>query len=201
MRVPKSHPYTVDEYLAPERASDGRHEYLDGKIYAMAGESGEHGDISANLVATLVNQLKGTSCRARPKDTKVRSGPIPMTGQNIKGMFSYPDVVVVCGKPEYHDAIRDVILNPAAIVEVLSESTEAFDRGEKFKRFQKWNPTLTEYLLVAQDQPHIEHFSRQSDGTWSYQLYTGLESTVPILSIHCTLKLVDVYDRISFAEE
>jgi Uma2 family endonuclease len=193
--------YTVDEYLAIERASEERHEYLDGEIYAMAGESGQHGDISANLVGTLVNQLKGTPCRARTKDTKVRSGPIPQPGGSTRGMFSYPDVVVVCGEPEYHDAYTDVILNPTAIVDVLSTSTEAFDRGEKFTRYQLWNPTLTDCLLVSQDRPQIEHFHRQADGSWSYQLYTGLDAIVPIPSIQSTLKLADVYDRIVFPTE
>src|SRR5262245_24970651 len=158
--------YTIDQYLKIERASEERHEYVDGEIYAMAGESGEHGDISVNVVVSLGSQLRGTSCRARTKDTKVCSGPILRSGSSTRGIFSYPDVVVVCGEPEYHDAYKDVILNPTAIVEVLSTSTEAFDRGEKFTRYQTWNPTLTDYLLVSQDQPQVEHFHRQADGSW-----------------------------------
>jgi Uma2 family endonuclease len=142
MEMPLLKPkFTPDQYLALERASEERHLYLDGDIYAMAGESGKHGDIAANLVIALGTQLKGTPCRARTKDTKVRSGLGPASGQAIRGMFSYPDVVVICGEPEYHDAHRDVILNPTAIVEVLSPTTEAFDRGEKFTRYQTWNPT------------------------------------------------------------
>src|SRR5688572_25678141 len=113
-----------------ERAAEERHVYLDGEIFAMAGESDPHGIISVNLVGTFFNQLKGKPCQARTKETKVRSGPVPETGRGTKGMFSYPDVVVVCGEVEYHDAYRDVILNPKAIIEVLSPSTEAFDRGE-----------------------------------------------------------------------
>jgi Uma2 family endonuclease len=191
---------TVDEYLTLERAAEERHEFLDGRIFAMAGESGEHGDISVNLVATLASQLKGTPCRARTKDTKVRSGPVPQPRQSTSGMFSYPDVVVICGEPEYHDAYTDVILNPTIIAEVLSPATEAFDRGEKFKRYQMWNPTLRDYLLVSQDQPQIEHYSRQGDESWSYRRYAGLESNVAIASIHCTLNLADVYDRVAFPE-
>jgi Uma2 family endonuclease len=193
--------YTVDEYLALERAAEERHEFLDGRIYAMAGESSEHGDISVNLVATLVNQLKGTPCRARTKDTKIRSGPDPKPRQGASGMFSYPDVVVICGEPEYHDGYTDVILNPTVIVEVLSPETEAFDRGEKFTRFQAWNATLTDYLLVSQDQPQIEHYSRQADGGWSYHRYPGRDNSVAIPSIECTLRLVDVYDRVAFRQE
>lgn len=202
MASPKGRPrLTVDEYLEMERASEVRHVYLDGQIYAMAGESWEHGDITVNLVTTVANQLKGTPCRARIKDTKVRSGPIPMSGQSVSGMFSYPDILVLCGEPEYHDAFTDIILNPTAIMEVLSPGTEAFDRGEKFKRYQTWNPTLRDYLLVSQDQPQVEHFHRLDDGSWAYQLYAGLDAKISIPSIQCTLNLADVYDRVTFVEK
>ena len=193
--------YSVDDYLAIERESKERHIYLDGEIYAMAGESPAHGDISTNTLGLLYSQLKGTPCRARTKDTKVRSGRIPMSGKGTSGLFSYPDILVVCGEPEYHDAFKDVILNPTTIVEVLSESTEAFDRGEKFRRYRKWNPTLRDYILVSQDKPQIEHYERQPNGRWSFDSHEGLESEVVIASIRCVLKLADVYDRIVFAEE
>src|SRR5580704_10866140 len=111
-------------------------------------------------------------------------------------MYSYPDVLVVCDEPEYHDAFTDVILNPTVIAEVLSPATEAFDRGEKFARYQMWNPTLTDYLLVSQDQAQIEHFSKQPDGKWSFDRYVGLDSSVTLASIQCTLQLADVYDRV-----
>jgi len=201
MAIPKPKPgFTVDEYLAMERAADQRHTYLDGEVFAMAGESPDHGDISANLLGTVVTQVKGTSCRARTKDTKVRSGLAPMSGHGTKGLFSYPDIVVICGEPEYHDAHKDIILNPKAIFEILSPSTEAFDRGEKFTRMQLCNPTLTDYILVSQDRPQIEHYHRQADGEWTYRLHVGLEASVAIASIACTLRLADVYDRVVFAE-
>jgi Uma2 family endonuclease len=190
--------HTIDQYLAIERAAEERHIYLDGQIYAMAGESGEHGDISANVVGSLVAQLRGKPCRARTKDTKVRSGPTPMPGRSTTGLFSYPDVVVICGEPEYHDAFKDIILNPTAIVEVLSHATEAFDRGDKFLRYQKWNPSLSEYVLVSQDTPQIEHFVKQADGTWTYRVYAGLEAVLIMHSIGCTLKLADAYERVDF---
>jgi Uma2 family endonuclease len=202
MGLPLPRPcFTVDQYLAFERSSEERHVYLDGEVYAMAGESDEHGDVSANLVIALGSQLKGKPCRARTKDTKVRSGPMLVSGQGTRGLFSYPDIVVICGEPEYPDAHRDVVLNPAVIVEVLSPSTEVFDRGEKFIRYQTYNPTLTDYLLVAQDQPRVEHFTRQADGQWSYRMTTGLGASVGIASIGCTLRLADVYDRVTFAGE
>lgn len=191
---------TVAEYLTLERAAENRHYYLDGAIYAMAGESGPHGDISANLVGSLVNQLKGQPCRVRTKDTKVCSGPLLAAGETTRGLFSYPDLVVICGRPEYHDVLQDVVLNPKVILEVLSPSTEAFDRGEKFMRLQTWNASLTDYVLVSQDCPQIEHYTRQSDGTWTYRRTVGLAASIAIPSIQCTLNLADVFDRVSFAE-
>jgi Uma2 family endonuclease len=116
----------------------------------------------------------------------------------MQGMFSYPDIVVICGEPEYHDAFQDIVINPTTIVEVLSPATEAFDRGEKFTRFQTWNPTLREYVLVSQDQPAVEVFTRQADGKWEYVRYAGLDATVVLPTIRCTLNLVDVYDRVKF---
>jgi Uma2 family endonuclease len=192
--------YTIDQYLQMERAAEERHYYFDGEVYAMAGESPAHGDITVNIVGTLVNQLKGTPCRARTKDTKVRSGPMISSGQSTRGLFSYPDVLVICGEPEHLDAAKDVVLNPKVIIEVLSKSTEAFDRGEKFTRLQTYNPTLTDYLLVSQGTPQMEHFTRQEEHRWSYCLTTGLDAKVEITSIQCTLKLADVYDRIKFPE-
>jgi len=200
-KVTSKSAYTVDQYLKIERAAEERHYFVDGEIYAMAGESNAHGEISVNVVAAIASQLKGTRCRARTKDTKVRSGPILSAGETTRGMFSYPDVMVICGEPEFHDALTDVVLNPKAIIEVLSESTEAFDRGEKFTRLQTWNPTLTDYILISQDQPQIEHYTRQADGTWSYRRTTGLDAVVAIPSIQCSLKLADVYDRVVFPEQ
>ncbi len=105
---------------------------------------------------------------------------------------------MICGERQFHDSHRDVVLNPTVIIEILSPTTEAFDRGEKFDRYQFWNPTLSDYLLVSQDQPKIEHYIRQSDGSWSYFVYRGLQSQVPLKSIQCTLQLAEVYDRIVF---
>ncbi len=202
MGIPKlEHRYTVEEYLRLERAAEERHIYLDGEIIAMADESDDHGEISVNVVLSLGNQLKGKPCRVRTKETKVRSGPIPESGRSRKGLLSYPDILVICGEIEHHDAYRDVILNPKVIIEVLSESTEAFDRGAKFERFQKHNPTLTDYILIAPDQAKVEHYRRKSDGEWSYRLHSGLKANVSISSIRCTLKLTDVYDRVKFLAE
>ena len=197
MRAPKPS-YTVDQYLVIERAAEERQYYLDGEIFAMAGESLAQGRISVNIVISLGSQLKGTPCGVLTKDTKVRSGPILSAGETTRCLFSYPDVLVVCGEPEFHDALQDIILNPKVIFEVLSEGTEAFDRGEKFTRLRTWNPSLTDYLLVSQDRPRIEHFKLQEDGSWLFRETTGLEGSAQIPSIGCILKMVDVYDRVTF---
>ncbi|HEX8566707.1 MAG TPA: Uma2 family endonuclease [Pyrinomonadaceae bacterium] len=193
--------YTIENYLNIDRSEDERYEYLDGEIYLMAGESDAHGDISTNLIGILYNNLKGTNCRARAKDTKVRSGSLPQKPRSTKGMFSYPDVVVICGEPQYLDEHRDVILNPSVIFEVLSESTEQFDRGEKFLRYGNWNPTLTDYVLVSQDKPLVEHYIRQTDGGWILYRYSGLDADFTIETINCSFKLADIFDRVEFPPE
>jgi Uma2 family endonuclease len=193
--------YTVDEYLALERESEERHEYLDGEIYAMAGETPDHGRICTNLVIELGSQLRGASCEVFSKDMKVRSGSAPNPLRPLKGLYSYPDVLVVCGGMQFHDEYRDVLLNPTIIIEVLSPATEAFDRGEKWLRYQSWLPSLMDYLLVSQSEPLIERYRRQLDGGWLYSLVSGLEGRVTLASIGCAWQLADVYDRIVFPAE
>lgn len=202
MSLPRSRlRYTLEEYLALERASEERHEYLDGEIYAMAGESLEHGDICSNLVGILNPQLRGRPCRVLTKDTKVRSGPLPLKPRSLKGLFSYPDLVIVCDEPQFLDEHRDVLINPTVIIEVLSPTTEAFDRGEKFRRYRIFNPSLSDYLVVAQHQPSIEHFARQENGPWfiAASVYE-LSGSLHIATIDCRLRLTEVYDRVTFPE-
>jgi Uma2 family endonuclease len=193
--------YTVEEYLALERASEERHEYLDGDVYAMAGESPEHGAICVNLAISIGSQVRGTPCQAFVKDMKVCSGPLALPGRSAKGLFSYPDLVVVCGAMQFHDQFRDVLLNPSLIIEVLSASTEAFDRGEKFRRYRTWLPTLQDYLLIAQDKPFIDHYHRVEENRWELVPREGLDASLHLESVHCTLRLADVYDRIIFPPE
>jgi Uma2 family endonuclease len=182
--TPQPYRFTVEEYLAFERASDERHEYLDGVIYAMAGSAG--------------SPLRGTPCRAFSKDTKVRCGPY--CSHTREGLYAYPDLVVVCGPGEYHDQARDVLLNPTVIVEVLSPSTEAFDRGDKLHRYRRWLPTLTDYVLVAQDRPVIDHYQRTTTGKWELETLEGLDAYLQLPSIACTVPLADVYERLVFEE-
>ena len=193
--------YTVEEYLALESVAEERHEYLDGQIYLMAGESPEHGDICSNLVIRLGTHLQDTNCRVRSKDTKVRSGTSSMSPKSAKGLFSYPDIVVICGEPQYYDEHRHVVINPGVIIEALSDSTEAFDRGAKFLRYRNWNPSLTDYILVWQSDAIVEHYVRQPDGGWSIYVYESIEDSVLIKSINCTFRLVEVYDRVALPAE
>ena len=189
---------TEDEYLQFERAAFERHQYLDGEIFAMAGESGEHGDIVTNTLIELGLQLGDGPCRARVANTKVRSGPLPKSPKRPAGLYSYPDIVVICDEPKYLDERHDVVLNPKAIIETLSKSTEAFDRGVKFTRHQQYNPTLTDYVLISQDEPQIEHYHREKNGTWTYQCHQGLKAIVKLASIHCRLRAAQVYRRVNF---
>lgn len=193
--------YTEEEYLAMERTSEERHEYIDGYVQAMAGESPEHGDISVNLTGILHSQLRGKSCRVRVANSKVRSGPRPVLSRNRKGLYSYPDVFVICGEMKFQDQYKDVITNPTVIFEVLSESTETFDRGEKFLRYQNYNPSLQDYVLVSQTSPTVEHYSRQPDGSWAYRVHQGLSANFSISSIKCKLKLADIYERVIFTSK
>jgi Uma2 family endonuclease len=190
--------YSVQEYLALERSTEERYEYLDGQIYAMAGESPEHGTICMNLSRIISTQLLGKPCQAFAKDMKVRSGPEPKRRQSSKGLYSYPDLLVVCGDMQFHDEFRDVLLNPTVIIEVLSPATEAFDRGEKWARYQVWLPSLTDYLLVSQTKPMLEHYRRQINGGWLYYPVHRLEDYLSLTSIDCTLRLMEVYNRMTF---
>lgn len=190
--------YTEAEYLAWEREADTRHEYLDGEIYAMAGESEEHGIISMNLALELGNRLRESACQPFSKDMKVRSGPAPQNKFEPRGFYSYPDLVVVCGQRLFHDDHKDVLLNPTVIIEVLSPSTANFDRTEKFYRYRRWNATLQEYILVAQDRPLIEHHIRQADSGWTSYLFSELTAEIFLPALNCTIRLQEIYRNIEF---
>ncbi|HEY6331451.1 MAG TPA: Uma2 family endonuclease [Blastocatellia bacterium] len=191
--------YSVAEYLDFERTSQERHEYLDGQVYAMAGESLQHAAICTNLSGVLRSQLLGGPCQVFSKDVKVRSGPLPVITSSKKGLFSYPDILVVCGEPDVLDRHDDVVMNPRVIIEVLSPSTERFDRTQKFMRYRQWLPSLTDYVLVAQNQPFIEQFSRGENGVWTIGPVTSdLADSIRIGSIDCSLPLAEIYDRVTF---
>lgn len=182
--------FSPEEYLAFERGTDARHEYLDGHVYAMAGESIEHSRICVNVAGELRARLKGRPCEVLSPNMKVVTSPT--------GLFSYPDVVVVCGEPQFYDERRDILTNPTVVFEVLSPSTEAYDRGEKFLRYRTQIEALREYVLVSQHRPLVEHYVRQPDGSWSYSSASDLPGAIDLPSIDCRLPLSEIYDRIIF---
>ena len=189
--VPKTF-LTPEEYLAIERAAETKSEYFRGEVYAMAGASPRHTLIAANVVALLVGGLKKRSCTVHGSDLRLK---VPVTG-----LYSYADVTVVCGKPQFEDRQQDVLLNPTVVFEILSRSTEAYDRGEKFENYRTLE-SLTDYILISQHRPAVEHFTRQPDETWLLRSYAGLEVVLSIPSIGCELPLAEIYDKVEWPEE
>jgi Uma2 family endonuclease len=177
---------TIPEYLAFERQSELRHEYLDGEVFAMTGASWTHGLISGNIFGELRSQLKRGPCKAIQESLRVRTPT---------GLFTYPDVVVVCGQPRFDDSERDTLLNPKLIVEVLSPTTEAYDRNTKAAHY--WSiPSLSDYLLVAQSLIRIEQWSKDGEEEWRKRDFTDLGQCLDLRSIGCKLLLSDVYDEV-----
>ncbi len=183
--------FTPEEYMELEEQALEKSEYIDGFIYAMSGSTPKHAAITANVIGNLVPGLKKGSCRVYSGDLKIAS--------DMRGHFTYPDAVVVCGKPRFHDKFKDVLLNPTVIIEVLSPSTEAYDRGDKFKRYRRIG-SLTDYLLIAQDQPLVEHFSKQTDG-WVMQDADKLSGKIKLKTLKMTFALTELYDGIEFETE
>ncbi|HZP80319.1 MAG TPA: Uma2 family endonuclease [Chthonomonadaceae bacterium] len=179
---------TPQEYLERERKAERKSEYYDGVIVAMSGASKEHNRITFNISGELYAQLKGKPCQAFVSDLRVR---VPECN-----CYYYPDVVVVCGEPVFEDAELDTLLNPTLVIEVLSESTQAYDRGDKMECYQTLE-SLQAYVLVSQDKPLITIYRRQ-DKDWLYSPVKGLESVLTLDAIGCELRLADVYDRIQF---
>ncbi len=178
---------TAEQYLDLERASEIRHEFLDGVMYAMAGESPDHSTICFNLAAITGLQIRDKPCRGFSPNMKVRAG--------ASELYAYPDLMIVCGEAQFHDRHGDVLLNPTVIFEVLSPSTEKYDRGEKFARYRAQIETLQDYVLVSQEMPRIEHRHRQPDGTWAATEVSGLDGVLVLSSIDCRIPLAEVYSH------
>jgi Uma2 family endonuclease len=178
---------SAEEYLALERQSAERHEFLGGEIFAMTGASRRHNLIAGNVFAALHVQLAGRGCEVYTHDMRVR---VPAAD-----LFTYPDVVVACGGPQFADAETDTLVNPTLIVEVLSPTTESYDRGNKFAHYRTL-PSLAEYLLLAQDRVRAEHFVRQGDGGWLLTETADPAAVLHLPSIRCSLALAVVYDRV-----
>jgi Uma2 family endonuclease len=181
---------TPQEYLRFERASEIKHEFYNGDIFAMSGASEEHNVITANIVAALHGQLRQRLCKLYPSDMRVF---IPATG-----LYTYPDVTAVCGTPQFEDKEFDTLLNPTVIIEVLSPSTEKYDRGKKFEHYRSI-PSLREYVLIAQDEARIQCFSLQND-FWVFDEAVALDAILTLTSIECTLALSDVYEKVTFED-
>ena len=189
--LPK-HYLTPEEYLAVEREAQTKSEYYRGEAFAMAGASFAHTTISFNLLVSLAPQLKRGSCTARSSDLRV----------NVRAtsFYAYPDIVVVCGQPQFEDRHRDTLLNPTAIFEILSRSTEGYDRGEKFAQYRMFE-SLTDYILVSQYRPLVEHFTRQPDESWLLKSYSGMDAILLVPSIGCELTLSEIYDKVEWPED
>lgn len=181
--------YTEAEYLLMERASSIRHEFYQGRIYAMTGASKTHNLIVSNTLAAFHGQLRRRPCQVYANDMRVT---IPRTS-----LFTYPDVLIVCGQPLFRDTAQDTLINPTVIVEVLSPSTERYDRGMKFQHYRLIE-TLHDYLLIAQDQQRIEHFAREATGQWLLRESTSPDQLVELASVACTLSLADVFEKVEF---
>jgi Uma2 family endonuclease len=178
--------YTPEEYLALERAADYKSEYVAGEIFAMSGASEDHNTIAGNIFRLLGNQFQGRPYRVYISDMRVQVA--------ATGMYTYPDVVAVCGPREFAGAHRDTLLNPTVIIEVLSPSTELYDRGAKFDHYWRL-PSLTEYVLVAQDQVRVEHFARQGDG-WLLTVARSLDETLRLPALDAVLPLAAIYENV-----
>lgn len=176
-----------EEYLRLERESDVRHEYLAGEIFAMVGASIDHNRIVTSTSFALYAQLRRRPCDLFANDMRVRV--------SASGLYAYPDLTVVCGEPLFLNEDTNTLLNPAVIIEVLSPSTEGYDRGKKFQHYRALR-SLKEYILITQDAYHIDHFVRQSEIGWLLTEHVGPEATLQLSSIDCTLALADVYEKV-----
>ncbi len=184
---------TAEEYLAFERDSESRHEFLDGEVIAMAGESLSHSRVCSNILRESGNRLKGRPCEALSPNMKVRT--------SAASLYAYPDLTIVCGEPQFHDSKKDVLINPRVIFEVLSPSTENYDRTVKFQRYRMGNETLTDYVLVSQERAFVEHFRKATDGQWLYRSFSNLSEILDLDGINCELKLTEIYDRVELLPE
>ena len=183
---------TPQQYLDRERAAETKSEYLRGEVFAMAGASREHTLIAGNISRILGQQLVDRLCEVYQSDMRVKV--------NHTELYTYPDVVVVCGEPEFEDVQVDTLLNPRVLVEVLSPSTADYDRGGKFAHYRRLR-SLQEYVLISQDRPLVEHYVRQTDITWLLTERSSLDDILELSSIDCRLALAEIYHTVRFPSE
>ena len=184
--------YSFEEYLAREQAATYKSEFYRGEIFAMSGGSPRHNKVSGNIFGSLWGRLRGTGCSPYNSDQRIR---IP-----ANGLSTYPDVSVVCGELQLDSLDHDAVINPRLIFEVLSASTENYNRGKKFDLYRQLD-SLQEYILVAQDEPQVERFVRQSDGSWLLTVFKGLEAGLELATLGCALPLSEIYEDVTFGPE
>ena len=180
---------TEQEYLAIERSAETRSEFYNGEMFAMTGASRRHNLICVNVVSGLHQQFAERSCEVYQSDMRVKV--------DASGLYTYPDIVATCSSPDFEDDTMDTLLNPQVIFEVLSDTTEAYDRGTKFGHYRKVD-SLQDYILISQNAVRVERYTRQSDGQWLLWSTDEPGDSLVISSIGCTLSLTDIYARISF---
>jgi Uma2 family endonuclease len=178
---------SVSEYIRLESAAEFRSEYVNGQMVAMAGGTVNHALISSNLIGELRNQLLETDCSVFGSDMRIRTAP--------SGLYTYPDAVVACGRLE---VVENTLTNPVFLAEVLSESTEAYERGRKFAAYRQVE-SLNDYLLVDQAKTLVEHFHKEPDGTWRLREYGSREDSLPIKTLGIALRLSEIYRRVELS--
>jgi Uma2 family endonuclease len=187
--VPKPRRLTVEEYFAIEDRAERKSEFYAGEMFQMAGASREHNVLSRNLAEHLFPALRGGPCQLFFSEMRVKV--------DRTGLYTYPDLLIVCGEPEFAPENRNTLTNPKVIFEVLSDSTERYDRTTKLRFYQQM-PSLAEYVLVAQDEPLVERFARQPDGQWVHAAFAGLDATLTLATGPVRLSLADVYRGVEF---
>lgn len=183
--------YSAEEYLLFEETAEEKHEYENGEIFAMSGGSYRHGLIAGNFLRRLQELLDSKNCTAVGSDVKVDAAE--------HKSYVYPDAMVICGRPEFAAGRQDVVRNPVLIVEVLSDSTESYDRGRKFKKYQSL-PAFREYVLVSQTEPVVETYFRQDDHQWLYTLTEGMDATIRLQTIDSQISLGAIYQKADWQE-
>jgi Uma2 family endonuclease len=187
-QLPEEHYHTIEEYLELERNSELRHEYVSGEIVAMAGATRAHNLVTGNVAQRLRNQLEGKPCETYSNDMRVKTTPTD---------YTYPDVVVVCDEPQLEDTGLDTLLNPTVVIEVLSKTSEARDRGEKFSDYRTIQ-SVREIVFTSQHERRVEHYVRQANDEWTLHDVTDPAGAIELSSIGCTLTLAQIYERVEF---
>lgn len=191
MQLTEQRYYSIEEYLTLEESADYKSEYIDGEIFPMAGGSTNHNRIAGNFYAALNFAFKTEDYDVFMSDVRLW---IPK-----KRIYTYPDVMVVVGKPEYYNNRTDMITNPRVIIEIFSDSTKEYDRSKKFEGYRTI-PTIEEYLLLDQTRRYIEHFSKTDRKRWSFAEYNELDETIALASISFEIAVADIYNKVNFEE-